>query len=391
MCFPESIKWLFFYCLTISAILVTLLDMNEKPTRPPARKPKVQSAKPPMTSSQKTTATSKTTGPTAARISVTTATSAPRINITSTHSIAITSATSAPSIYITTAPSTDATTTTSAPSIDIATVTSAPSNDITTATSTGTTTANIASSVEITTATTAATAPSVDTTTQEKKRKSTRKKGMRKHKKKMGRRKGEQTDRQKNRTKLKGKPGRSRVEQPINESISFVYHRERNHGWDLIQTVLSRSGYLFYCIVILSFLHRLFLALIFLFSHVNSWKSVQLTLCHCCCFRPRVFFVCLARVKWECSSICVFLSGARRSRTHIWKLIGSKGCRLFCSSECAMRLTCCAVAGRLYTLWYRGPFELSRPANYRGTKTLKVSVCDCGKRTRALHPQHCLQ
>lgn len=53
---------------------------------------------------------------------------------------------------------------------------------------------------------------------------------MRKHKKKMGRRKGEQTDRQKNRTKLKGKPGRSRVEQPINESISFVYHRERNHG-----------------------------------------------------------------------------------------------------------------------------------------------------------------
>lgn len=244
MCYSGNVKCIFFLCLTTLAILVTLLDMNEKPTRPPARKFKVQIAKPPMTSSQKTTATA-TDAPapsidiTTANINVSSPTSAPSINITTTHSTAITTATSAPTINITTAPSIDVTTATGAPSIHITTT---PSMNITTA--------NIAPSVEITTATTAPTAPNVDTTTREKKRKSSRKKGMGKHKKKMGRRKGEQTDRRK---KLKGKPGRSRVDQPINESVSLVYPTERNHGWDLIQTVLSRSGYLFYFIVIISF------------------------------------------------------------------------------------------------------------------------------------------
>lgn len=209
-----------FCCPTNLAILVTLLDMNEKPTRPPARKLKVHSAKPPMTRSQETTATNKTTDPpapsidiTTANINVTTATSAPSINMTKTHSIAITSA---PSINIKTASSINVTTATSSPSINLMTATSAPSIYITTTPSMDTTTANIASSVEITTA---PTAPNVDTTTQEKKRKSTRNKGMRKHRKKMWRRKGEKT----------GKPGRRRVEQPIKESISLVYRRERNH------------------------------------------------------------------------------------------------------------------------------------------------------------------
>lgn len=194
------------------AILVTLLDISEKPTRPPTRKLKVQSAKLPMTSSQKTTATRKTTDPTApsinvtiANINITTDTSAPSINITKTQSIAIITATSAPNINITTASS-----------INVASATSAPSIYITTTASIDIATANIASSI--------------DTTTQEKKRKSTSKNGMRKHKKKLGRRKGEQTDRQKNRLKLKGKPRRNRVEQPINEAVSIAYHRERNHG-----------------------------------------------------------------------------------------------------------------------------------------------------------------
>lgn len=215
--------YLFFSCPTNLAILATLLDMNEKPTRPPARKLKVHSAKPPMTRSQKTTATNKTTDPlapsidiTTANINVNTATSAPSINMTTTHSIAIASA---PSINMMTASSINVTTATSSPSIDLMTATSAPSIYITTTPSMDTTTANIASSIEITTATTAPTAPNVDTTTQEKKRKSTRNKGMRKHRKKMWRRKGEK----------KVKPGRSRVEQPINESISLVYRRDGNH------------------------------------------------------------------------------------------------------------------------------------------------------------------